>query len=457
VLAGPFGSGKSVGCCIHVVQLGMEAPPDSDGVRRVRCAVVRNTMRQLRDTTIKTWLAWFPSGTLGVWMETNKTYVIKQPGLDMEVLFRALDDEADLKNLLSLDLSFAWVNECREIPQAIVEALEGRCARYPKKENGRGGWVSPVRIFADTNMPEEQSYWYCIMECLDLNTKAKLSSNGWVTFKQPGGRDPAAENLENLPAGYYTDLARNKDPESDFVRVYIDAKYGRMKAGRVVHPLFRREIHVARETLIPNPHLPIVIGADFGLTPALVFKQQDAHGRVLTLAEITTENMGLQRCLETKAKPLISRRFRDYRFVVTGDPAGAQRSQSDETTCVKIFHKAGFKRVKMATTNARVARYGATDEFLGRLTEVGPAFLVDPSCEVYAAGLETGYYYKKQKSGIFNEEPEKNSFSHVVEAGHYADMRFSSGLKDEGEKLTREIQAHLAQRRQARGMYSRRS
>jgi phage terminase large subunit len=136
VIMGPFGSGKSSGCVIEIVRRSMMQKRGSDGYRRSRWAIVRNTMPQLRDTTMKTWFEWFPDGSIGYWKETGKTYFIIKGDVRAEVMFRALDDEADVKNLLSLELTGAWVNECREIPAIIIDGIDGRINRYPSRRGG---------------------------------------------------------------------------------------------------------------------------------------------------------------------------------------------------------------------------------------------------------------------------------------------------------------------------------
>lgn len=454
-LVGPFGSGKSVGSMMAILTTAMEQAA-YDGVKSTRFAVVRNTNRQLNDTTIRTFMQWFPNGTLGNFAATGKTYTIKRDGLFSEIMFRALDDEADLKNLLSLDLTAGWMNECREIPRPIVEGLDGRIGRFPQTDFERGIAPTWLGLWGDTNPPVEFTYWYYILEGMDPDTELMVEDNGWVVFRQPSGLSPEAENLEHLPPGYYTELAKGKDVESDFVRMYVRGEYGRSKGGKPVHPLFNRAIHLARAPLLPNRDLPILLGADFGLTPAILLKQQDAHGRVLTLDEVVTQNMGLKRAIEMKLKPLIARKYRDFRWIVTGDPAGAQRAQGDETTCKMIFTKQGFKAVRFARSNSMVARTGATDHYLQLLTEAGPAFLVSPTCTMYWRGLESGYRWKVDKNEEQQELVVKNAYSHPVEAGHYADMFFESGMTLEGEKLKtvlpilqQQIQAH-------RGTYSRR-
>ena len=53
-LMGPVGSGKSVACSFEVVRRATMQKPNQNGIRKTRAAVVRETARQLADTTIKT-------------------------------------------------------------------------------------------------------------------------------------------------------------------------------------------------------------------------------------------------------------------------------------------------------------------------------------------------------------------------------------------------------------------
>jgi hypothetical protein len=76
VLMGPVGSGKSVTCSFEIVRRASLQKPNANGIRRTRAAVVRETARQLQDTTIKTFLDWFPPGVCGQYMRTTKTYFL---------------------------------------------------------------------------------------------------------------------------------------------------------------------------------------------------------------------------------------------------------------------------------------------------------------------------------------------------------------------------------------------
>ena len=74
VLMGPVGSGKSVASTFEVIRRASMQEPNKQGIRKSRVAIVRETARQLQDTTIKTFHDWFPPGVCGNYMRTTKTY-----------------------------------------------------------------------------------------------------------------------------------------------------------------------------------------------------------------------------------------------------------------------------------------------------------------------------------------------------------------------------------------------
>lgn len=452
LILGPFGSGKSVGSQVDIPRRAAAQEKGPDGLRKTRFAVIRNTRPQLRDTTIKTWLEWFPNGSLGVYQSTANTYFIKQGDVECEVVFRPLDDANDVRNLLSAEYTGAYLNEFRDIPREIIEALDGRVGRYPRtiEATATTPEYGPTwqGIWGDSNYPEEGSYWQCMCEGLDPDDPKKKKENGWKIFKQPPGMikvgvnqyvpNPAAENLANLPRGYYENLVDGKT--EDYIRTYVMCEYGRSKGGLPVHPEFDRRIHVAKNPLIPNRDLVLLLCADFGLTPAMALKQQDAFGRVLTLDDIACFDMGLERAIETKLLPLLKAKYKggakngEYEIIVTGDPSGEQRAQGDETSCVEIFrdYKKHLGKVKMASTNSPVARRAGTDHFLTR--KEPPTYLVDPGCDATIAALSGAFMFRKHKDGRHSEDVEKNDASHVGEANEYGDLYFHEGRRRKAER-----------------------
>ena len=213
VAKGPVGSGKSSAC---VKEIGRRACEQAafEGVRRSRFAVIRTTYRELRDTTRKTFEQWIPQAA-GTWHEADFTFVMKAPmrdgtSIDSEILFRSLDRPEDVRKLLSLELTGAYVNELREVHKSAIDVLETRLGRYPSAVHGGASWFG---WWGDTN-PWPSGHW-----------GAKLFGKppeGYELFTQPGGRSAKAENVENLPAGYYERLTRGKD--ADWISVYVDGQ-----------------------------------------------------------------------------------------------------------------------------------------------------------------------------------------------------------------------------------------
>ena len=72
---GPVGSGKSTACCWEMFRRLQAQEPGPDGIRRSRWAVVRNTYRELTDTTLNTWRDWFES--VGHWNNQDIMHRIK--------------------------------------------------------------------------------------------------------------------------------------------------------------------------------------------------------------------------------------------------------------------------------------------------------------------------------------------------------------------------------------------
>jgi hypothetical protein len=236
-VVGPVGSGKSSVCIIEILRRAAKQKPGPDGVRRTRWAIIRNTYGQLRDTTRKTFEEWVPHW-LGTWNEQSFTWTgewVDDEGPDAkpvhcEVLFRSLDRPEDVRKLLSLELTGAYINEAREVSQQAFEVLQQRVDRYPPHAKGGPTWAG---IWLDTN-PWHTGHWGYRLFTKRENLKPE-EQHLFVLFEQPGGRTPEAENLENLKAGYYERLCAGKD--ADWIKSYVDGKYPSSDVGSILGPL----------------------------------------------------------------------------------------------------------------------------------------------------------------------------------------------------------------------------
>ncbi len=405
VLIGPFGSGKSVGCCVEIVRRGFMQAPSPDGIRKTRWAVIRNTYAQLKDTTIKTWLDWFPEGIYGVYKVADHIYELTGfDGVRIEIFFRALDRPEQVANLLSLELTGAFINEAREVPKEILDALDGRIGRYPSKRDGGCSWSG---IIMDSNPPDETNWLYKLVE-VDKPPNVEL-------FKQPGGRSAHAENIPNLPKNYYEDLMIGKSQE--FIRTYIDGEYGYTMQGDPVYKTsFNQSLHVAKNILEPiktTPPIPLISGWDFYLYPCVVIGQYTARGRLLILDEVIGRDMGAERFIQTLVNPVMSTTYRGMHIMGFGDPTGNVRAQSNESTCYQVLKDNNYYWIKQCYTNAEMARINAVEYFLTRLVDGEPAILISPKCKMLIKGFNGGYRRKD------NGEIDKNMFSHPHDALQY--------------------------------------
>ncbi|HWH69872.1 MAG TPA: hypothetical protein VNT26_10825, partial [Candidatus Sulfotelmatobacter sp.] len=178
-IMGPVGSGKSVACCQEIFSRAWRQEPWLDGVRRSRAVIVRNTYGELLSTTIKTWQFWFPGALCQVKQGapiTGKIIKALPDGtrMDLELMFLAMDRPDHTRKLLSLEVTFGWINEAREVPKEIVDALDSRLGRYPPMAVGGPTWIG---MFMDTNPPDDGHWWFEFAE--------ENRPRGWKFFHQP--------------------------------------------------------------------------------------------------------------------------------------------------------------------------------------------------------------------------------------------------------------------------------
>jgi hypothetical protein len=417
LIIGPIGSGKSSGCVGEIVRRAAEQRPSGDGIRRTRFAVVRNTYGELRDTTRKTieqWLEETGWSEVSTWHEAENTLTIATDDLHCEVLLRALDRPQDVRKLLSLELTGAWLNEAKEIPRAVFDMIQGRVGRYPSKFQGGPTWFG---VWADTNPPDTDHYLYKIFE--------EERPEGFALFRQPSGLALNAENVENLPQGYYKRLSSGKS--ADWVKIYVGAEYGYVQDGKPIYPEWNGRIHAADVVPFEPSHIealnpPIILGQDFGLTPAAVFCQRASDGQVQVFDELVSEDMGAVTFARELAT-MIKGQYPKRPVKGWGDPAGEQRSQVDERTPFEVVRAAGVP-MSAAPTNDFTRRREAVAGLLLRLTMSGrPALAIGPKCKTLRKAMAGGYCYRRlQLSGDerYADKPDKGPYSHVAEALQYA-------------------------------------
>ena len=352
IVKGPVGSGKTTFWCFEIMRRACEQEPSPDGYRRFKAAWVRNTMPELRRTTIPTWLSVFPEISCGPmrWSSPVRHHIKiaprhGEPGLDLIVEFMALDQPRDVRELLSYEGTMIVFNEVREIPKAIVDAADLRIGRYPSQVQGE---VEPTwfGIGADTNPPDEDHWIYRTEHGVDDFGEFIGKAEGWTVYGQPPGvievkragnrwvsndpefpdlvaaddlvftaagrhwaTNPEAENLPNLPVqaaldpgkdplgrgGYYARGLQNKT--LDYITSYLQGRYCFVQEGKPVVPEFSPVIHVSDNVPLPTDGM-IEVGMDIGgntLNPSSIFGYRGPRGVWCILGEVVASDMGLDR------------------------------------------------------------------------------------------------------------------------------------------------------------------
>jgi len=430
-IMGPLGSGKTNASCWKAFRIMCGQAPDSHGVRRTRILAVRNTYGDLFGTTIKDWLDMFeplgdfvkgglepPTHTLDFRLEDGTT-------VEAEMIFLALDREEHVKKLRGFQLTAAWLNETKELPLAIIEMVDLRIGRYPKD-------VEPTwhGIFGDTNACDTDHWYYRLAE--------DDRPEGWVFLRQPGGvtreskdapwvENPHAENLANLPPGYYAKGVQGK--REDWILVNLANEYGFVKDGKPVWPEYRDSVHCRPFELVKG--LGLNIGLDFGLTPAAIFGQPTPAGQWRWRRELVMTDTGIIR-FAGALKLFIGEHFAGWRInAITGDPSGDAREKGDgeERTAFQLL-KANDVDAKPAHTNDFAIRTEVVAAPMRKLIDGEPGFLIHPDCKITRKGMQGGYAFKRVKvSGDerYRDKPDKNMYSHPCEAGQYMMMGNGDG------------------------------
>lgn len=443
-IRGPVGSGTSSACCAKLFAAACRQNVAPDGLRHTRTAIVRQTNPMLETTTIKTWLDWFPEQEFGRFRWSPPfTHKIRYEDVEWEAVFMPCNTEDDVSRLLSLEISNFWVNEARDVPKEVVDGLTGRL-RYPAvKDNGNAAKFGLL----DTNAMAPDHWWPIMageqpppdwMAQEDVLTLVKPSN--WEFFCQPPamlevreeGTDqligyrmnPKVENFRNLEPDYYTNMIAGK--RRDWIKIYIMNELAMELSGRPIYDQFNEETHSPEGTeLEPYPDLPLIVGIDFGLTPAAVIGQRP-FGRWRILSEIITQHMGAER-LAAKLHEHLSGRYPDWyarrqtMIRYWGDPAGDTESQTDEKTPFHILNNNGIP-ARPAWTNDFEIRAGAVNKVLMEMSDGLPRFQIDRiNCPVTFAAMKGGYQRRRLKTREerYTNEPDKNRYSHPAEAVQY--------------------------------------
>ena len=412
---GPVGSGKTTGCIVEAARRMAEQAPAPDGIRYTRFAIIRQSLKDAKATVLKDVRGWF--GSIADWRVSESTLYLQYGDVYSEWPFIPLDEPDDVKRLLSLQLTGAYVNECIETDINLLSDIAGRVGRYPANDQGVCSWSG---IWCDTNAPILNTPW------------ATFLANpppDWQVFHQPSGlseyiADPVTgkqiggpENLPHLMQTAETILLPEDDPRriaqgrkyyerlmsvgsTDYIRRYVNSEFGRDPSGAAVFAeSFRYDYHVSTTPLEPVYSRMLVVGQDFGRSPWSLICQLDHSGRLLVLEEVpgrgpSGETVGLQQHAKNNLLPtLLQPRLAGRPIGLVGDPSGMSKDSLFELNSFDLLRQCGLA-AEPAPTNDLEPRLRSVEDFFTRNVAGGPAILIDGTrCPTLVAALSGQYKF----------------------------------------------------------------
>lgn len=431
---GPVGSGKTTLCIVETARrMAEQAPASLDGRRYSRFAVIRQSLKDAKATVLKDVRSWF--GSLADWKVSESTLYLEYGDVYSEWPFIPLDEPDDVKRLLSLQLTGAYVNECIETDINLLSDIAGRVGRYPNNELGACTWSG---IWMDTNAPIMNTPWANFID----NPPPE-----WQVFHQPGGHTEEAENLAHLNQTAETMLLAEDDPRRiaqgrgyynrllsvgtpDYIRRYVWSMFGRDPAGAAVFAeSFKYDYHVV-DSLDPVYSRLLVVGQDFGRSPWSVITQLDHAGRLMVLEEVpgrgpTGDNVGLEQHVKQNLVPVLAQqRYSGRPIAVVGDPSGLAKDNLFELNAFDLLRSCGLS-AEPAPTNDLDPRLRSVEQFLIRQVGGRPAIVFDRSrCPTLIAAMNGQYKFAirpDNSGGTFQKDvPEKlHPWSDVADALQY--------------------------------------
>jgi PBSX family phage terminase large subunit len=412
LLVGPAGGGKSVA----VVMKMLKHASTHDLARYI---IVRNTYRQLHDTTMPTFFEWVPRH-LGKYDAQQEKFTLAGR---WEFLFRSCERAEDIDKFKGIEITGYFINEAMETKDDVKKILDQRVGRYPMEDyidvNGVARRRGTSRVFRslDTNPPDQEHWLYKSF------VENPLEGHHFVL-------QPPYENAHNLPEGYYDRMREAYRDSPDLIDRYIEGKWGAVYRGKAVYKDYDSRVHLAKAPLKYIPGLRVYAGMDFGLTPACVWTQVTPMGRWHVIAEMCTDNTAAEEFAD--AVIAYSRQFFPGAEIEWfGDPAAWKRSETDASTVADVLANKGIYLTPGAITlTARL-------EGVRKRLRMRGGLVLSPTCTRLSTGFSGAYCFKEVgNTGYYTDKPEKNKWSHIHDALQYvASVIFDAGSDEDEARI----------------------
>lgn len=479
---GPVGSGKTIGLSIkiqhHAAKQGGRRNAQGQLIRKSRYVFIRDTYPNLDRNTIPSWNKVIPKHVGKFVLSAPRVHrfsmVLEREGhildknalpidiADVEMEFRAIGDQTVEDALRGLECTAAIVNEADRTNPDILTFLAGRVGRF---SDGDPDLVVDPFIGLDLNGCDDENWTHKVLVEQNLDDEVLsaisdlLEDRPLVDYCEqppailegdhiPGGWmvNPAAENLANLPKGYY-------ERQYAFAKMrgnqqYIDrmlcSRFTPPLSGRSVFPEYNDGLHSGEFEAVPG--FPLLIFADQGLLGAVLVSQL-VKGQLRVLEEIAcvfeTDNdeihvvqMGGE-TLGKQVKELLVNKYRNFEIGdAVCDPAGAAGENAvNFKSWRQDFQKGLGHRVRKARVpkNAIAPRLKAVRGLLNRAVGTERALKVHKRCTMTRRAFRTKYYYQRvgkgSGDGFYNDVPKKvQGYSDLMDALQYGAFEIELGL-----------------------------
>jgi len=287
-VSGPVGSGKTSVACWEFLMRCIDSPVPLRGV------VMRESYRELHDSTRQTFEEWFENLEGYHYREKDEVATILLTGTDgetrqHELYFRACRRQSDASKFLSTEFGFIWLEEV--VPAYSNKGVMGQglpkgvfdVALMRLRQKG----VRRPLVLLTCNPPPTRHWVY---EDFFKQTPDTLAKKNYALFRQP-----AYENKHNLRDNYYEDLEERLSP--DLARRFVRGEVVTVYDGVRVFPECKDDWHI-KDVVDPSPDLPLTLGQDYGLRPATLITQIVPGGQWRWLKEVQLFNTGIRRFVD---------------------------------------------------------------------------------------------------------------------------------------------------------------
>lgn len=451
VICGPVGSGKTIASVKKGLVEAQRIYPGADGVRNYKLGCVTQKYDNQWKATIPSHWKIFRKDLAGSsWSGASPRqaqHILKFEDrygvIRMIKDFFSFGEEANEEDLRGLEYTDIELVEIDTLPHKLIVGLGRAIGREPPREITR----RVGRMWGSLNAPTTQNWTYKFFW--------EQERPPYKLFKQPGGMDEGAENLEAHGGGreYYEQIIAANWADEYYVRRMVHAIPGPIRATDMVYDKFDELTMLSKVSLKPDPALPVIVGEDGGFTPAAVYMQEMNDGQLRVLREIALERGGVEELADAMLV-LEARDFRGCEFHDVCDPsmlAGENRDVDGEreqriskgSDRQRLAAKLG-RKVHPAVSNDVGRRHDAVRAKIGLNLGPGrPGYLLDPSCAGLIRGKRETYQFRKLQGSNDLSSVKPTFDTHVADAEQY-------GAMECGSDAARKRKQDEAQRREKR-------